>query len=243
MDYYFTEEGLKVPAVSKDKMIEIDRLAIEDYGPNLYQMMENAGRNLAQITLKSLGSKWKSSKIIVLAGTGSNGGGGICCARHLTNHGADVKVCVTEPGNMKEVSDFQMHILQATNADIISINQLQNEKPDIIIDSILGYNLNGEPYGNALEFINWASKNMGIIISLDVPSGIDSATGAAYSSYIKPDLTLTLALPKTCLLTALTGELFLADIGIPLQVFLNAGINYHQPFEGKSIIKLISKCF
>ena len=40
---YFTDAGIEVPAVTTEQMIEVDRVAIEDTGPNLLQMMENAG--------------------------------------------------------------------------------------------------------------------------------------------------------------------------------------------------------
>jgi len=73
-------------------MMEIDRIAMQETGPNLYQMMENAGRNLCTLTIEKLGRNWNKAKILVLAGTGGNGGGGICAARHLANRGADVTV-------------------------------------------------------------------------------------------------------------------------------------------------------
>jgi NAD(P)H-hydrate epimerase len=48
-DYrFFTDSGVEVPAVTTEQMREVDRIAIEETGPNLFQMMENAGRNLAQ---------------------------------------------------------------------------------------------------------------------------------------------------------------------------------------------------
>jgi NAD(P)H-hydrate repair Nnr-like enzyme with NAD(P)H-hydrate epimerase domain len=62
-------------------MREIDRIAIEDTGPNLFQMMENAGRNLALHALDVLGTDWRDRHTLVLAGAGGNGGGGICAAR------------------------------------------------------------------------------------------------------------------------------------------------------------------
>jgi|SRR5579859_887293 len=48
---YFTEGGMEVPAVTADEMREIDRVAMEDTGPNLLQMMENAGRSLALLAI------------------------------------------------------------------------------------------------------------------------------------------------------------------------------------------------
>ena len=91
---FLTNNGKKIPAVTLEQMVEIDRIAMEINGPNLFQMMENAGRNLAEITINSLGKNWKEQNIIVLSGTGGNGGGGICAARHLANRGGNVKVCI-----------------------------------------------------------------------------------------------------------------------------------------------------
>ncbi len=83
--YFYSHEGIAVPAVTTEQMIEIDRIAMEETGPNLWQMMENAGRNLALFTIECLGVNWRKAKIAILAGTGGNGGGGICAARHLAN--------------------------------------------------------------------------------------------------------------------------------------------------------------
>ena len=88
---FITDNGIEVPAVTREQMVEVDRVAIEDTGPNLLQMMENAGRNLAEQALSSLGDSWREANIVVLAGSGGNGGGGICGARHLANHGAQMR--------------------------------------------------------------------------------------------------------------------------------------------------------
>lgn len=236
-----TEEGIIVPSVTMEQMIEVDRIAVEETGPNLFQMMENAGRNLCLLTIDALGKNWKNANVIVLAGTGGNGGGGLCAARHLANRGANIKVCVTEPEKLKEVTAYQLHILKSTDAKIISIEELQNEIPDLIIDAIIGYSLTGEPKGKSLELIKWASHQLSGIISLDIPSGISSTSGDTACNYIKPDITLTLALPKTGLHPALTGELYLADIGIPNKVYETLNLNYRQPFNHNYYIRLISE--
>jgi NAD(P)H-hydrate epimerase len=68
-----SDDGIPVPAVTAGQMREIDRIAMEETGPNLYQMMENAGRNLATVALETLGGGSGHSRILVLAGTGGNG--------------------------------------------------------------------------------------------------------------------------------------------------------------------------
>lgn len=224
---FITENKKSVPAVTKEQMKEIDRIAVEETGPNLFQMMENAGRNLASLTTNTLGND-TCRKIIVLAGKCGNGGGGICAARHMANRGYKVKVCITEPEALIDVSKYQLHILKSTTAKIITIDELQFEKPDLIIDAIIGYSLNGEPKGNALSLIKWANAKLSIKISLDVPSGINATSVKNYKNYIKPDLTLTLALPKTGLLPELTGELYLGDIGITTETINRVIPNFNS---------------
>src|SRR6516225_11038317 len=91
---FVTERGIVVPAVDSAQMREVDRIAVEETGPNLYQMMENAGRNLALLAIQLLDEGWERAKVLVLAGSGGNGGGGICAARHLANHNVNVAVCL-----------------------------------------------------------------------------------------------------------------------------------------------------
>jgi NAD(P)H-hydrate epimerase len=78
-------------------MREIDRIAIEETGPNLFQMMENAGRNMALQAIDVLGPTWRERHVVVLADAGGNGGGGICAARHLANRRADVTLVLAAP--------------------------------------------------------------------------------------------------------------------------------------------------
>ena len=104
---FMTDDGLGVPAVTASQMREIDRVAIEETGPNLFQMMENAGRSLAGQALHMLGAGWKKARIVVLAGSGGNGGGGICAARHLANRDVDVALVLAEPDRLNEVPALQ----------------------------------------------------------------------------------------------------------------------------------------
>jgi NAD(P)H-hydrate epimerase len=108
----------------------------------------------------------------------------------------------------------------------------------LIIDAIIGYSLNSAPRGNAQKMITWTNKQSAKILSLDVPSGVNSTTGEIYGEFIKADRTLTLALPKTGLLTKLTGELFLADIGIPQAIYSKIGVDYVEPFGNNYVIKI-----
>ena len=227
MDFFITESGIPVPAVTADQMREVDRIAMNETGPNLFQMMENAGRSLAEMTLEIAGG---AARVVVLAGSGGNGGGGICAARHLANRGASVRLCLSNPDRLTEVTAFQLHIFRHTPGKVIEMPHLEKEPADIIIDALIGYSLEGPPGGDALRLIQWANAADAPILSLDVPSGVDATTGDTPGAYIQPQWTLTLALPKTGLLPHLTGKLFLADIGIPAGVYQRIGLPYQSPF-------------
>jgi NAD(P)H-hydrate epimerase len=73
--------------------------------------------------------------------------------------------------------------------------------------------------------IEWAMGRPVPVIALDVPSGIDSTTGEALGAHVSAAATLTLALPKTGLDAAAVGELQLADIGIPAEVYRRIGVD------------------
>ncbi|NNC39547.1 MAG: NAD(P)H-hydrate epimerase, partial [Acidimicrobiia bacterium] len=73
--------------------------------------------------------------------------------------------------------------------------------------------------------IEWAAGHAAPVISLDVPSGVDSTTGHTPGAHVQAAVTLTLALPKTGLAVPAAGELLLADIGIPGEVYRRVGID------------------
>jgi len=79
--------------VTSDQMREVDWAMMEDYGILVLQMMENAGRNLAQLSRKRfLDGDPRGRHVLALAGSDGNGDGGLVCARRLHNWGASVRV-------------------------------------------------------------------------------------------------------------------------------------------------------
>jgi NAD(P)H-hydrate epimerase len=219
-----TPTGLLVPAVTTEQMREVDRVAVEEVGPNLYQMMENAGRNLASLCATSLGAGWDAAPIVVLAGTGGNGGGGLCAARHLVNHGGRVTVVVSEPSKMTGVPAEQLALYRAAGGRVATVADVGLLDAEIVVDAVLGYSLGGAPRGAAGDLVAWMSNTTAPVISLDVPSGIDSTTGAAAGAFVRASVTMTLALPKTGLDAEAVGRLWLADIGIPREVYRRVGV-------------------
>ena len=94
-----------VPYVTTDQMREVDRLMVEEYGIVLLQMMENAGRGLARLARERfLDGDARGRSVVVMAGSGGNGGGGLVCARRLAGWGAAVHVWLAnEPERLGKV--------------------------------------------------------------------------------------------------------------------------------------------
>jgi NAD(P)H-hydrate epimerase len=231
---FITEEGITVPSVTEEQMREIDRIVVEDFGLGILQMMENAGRNLALTAMEMVSGR--KPAITILAGSGGNGGGGICCARHLYNRGYQINLLLTkEPKILRGSAKTQLNILTSAGFQP-SHNTLAEEliqAADLVIDALIGYSLNGAPRGQIAEFIRLTNLRAKKTLSLDIPSGIDSTTGETPGVYVKADRTLTLALPKPGLHNPSAGDIYLADIGIPPEIYRSLGIVF-DPFFGNN---------
>ncbi len=237
----------EVPDITTEQMVEVDRAMIEDYGIELIQMMENAGRNLAHLARdRFLDGNPQGKHVIVLAGPGGNGGGAMVCARRLSNWGAFVSVYVTkEAGEFQGVPAQQLSILSRMQLPISQPGdaELSSESSgaDVIVDGLIGYSLSGSPRGTAAEMIRWANEQSTPTLSLDTPSGLDTATGKVFDPTIKAVATLTLALPKQGLRAQReqVGELYLADISVPPVLYEDAlGLKVDALFAESDIIRL-----
>jgi NAD(P)H-hydrate epimerase len=233
-----TVDGIVVPAVTAAQMREVDHVAVEETGPNLFQMMENAGRSLAETAIAMLGARSQLSRILVLAGKGGNGGGGICAARQLGNRGIHVALCMAEPLALSATAKWQYRVFRATPGQTVSAAQVGGESFDLIIDSLLGYSLAGAPSGVYAELILWANATGARLLALDIPSGLDSTAGTANGPVIRADVTMTLALPKTGLASGKAGNLLLADIGIPVETYRRLNLSYLSPFGSRYVVPL-----
>lgn len=236
---YLTDTGVEIPSITAAQMREVDRIATEELGPHLMQMMENAGRNLALAAIRHLGEGWRSTPIVVLAGSGGNGGGGICAARHLANHGADVTAVVTDEDHLGEAGAWQWQLYRASAGHALSRREVHGLVPGLVLDAVLGYSLDGAPRGPAAELISWALGTGAPILALDVPSGVDATTGTAPGEHVRAAATVTLALPKRGLHGAAVGDVWLADIGIPRGVYERAGLDVPSGlFDGRYLVPL-----
>lgn len=237
------QEATRVPFVTAAQMAEVDRRTVRDYGIGLLQMMELAGRSLAEHARRMLGGSVMGRQIVVLCGTGNNGGGGMVSARHLHGWGAEVQaILVGSEARLKPIAKRQWSILERIGLGIGARTDPGENRPDLIVDAIFGYGFRGRPRPAAARWIEWANDRGCPILALDLPSGLDATSGVPGTPCIRAAVTLTLALPKTGLsapeAAPYVGDLYLADIGIVPEVYREMGLEVGHPFEDGSIILL-----
>jgi NAD(P)H-hydrate epimerase len=221
----------------------IEREMVDQYAIPLDQTLDRAGQALAQVAQGLLDGDVTNRPIVVLAGRGNNGGGGLAAARYLLEWGAWVQVvCTYPPDEVEGAPAHQLQLLQEMGVPLAWAEGGWELPPsDLLVDAVIGYGLRGDPRGPAREVIQLANSSAAPVLSLDAPSGIDTEGGQVYLPHLQAAATLTLALPKTGLLAdaarAACGDLYLADIGVPAALYAQLGLDVPRIFAHDAVVR------
>ncbi|MEM4244523.1 MAG: NAD(P)H-hydrate dehydratase, partial [Candidatus Bathyarchaeia archaeon] len=202
----------------------------EYFGISLLQLMENAGRNVAE----EIAARFpREQKIVIFCGLGGNGGDGFVAARHLLALGFNVSVVLAGKGAdiRHEAALKNWCAIQALREsipihEVIDSATLPKVDADIVVDALLGTGTKGKlkpPIAQMVDYINMLSA---FKVAVDVPTGIDSDTGEVLGNAVKANLTVTFYKAKPGLHNAkYVGELVVKDIGLPeaLEKFVGPG--------------------
>lgn len=204
-------------ATSKE-MQEIDRKTIRDYGISGSVLMERAGLAVAT-RIKEL---FEKQKVIVLSGSGNNGGDGIVAARNLHEWGWNVKVILLfKETKLSRDCLEQYRIAKKTGVPIEFRTEITGKDTHsaLVVDAIFGTGLSKDVTGKIADLISFLNNSDAHVISLDIPSGISSDTGLVMGVAVIADYTVTFGLPKRGHLlypgAEHAGKLFIEDIGFP----------------------------
>ncbi len=221
-----------LPVVTSEKMKYLDKKASSEYGIPDYQLMENAGKAVAEATLRvareELGREPGALKAAVCAGRGNNGGDGLVSARYLKAAGVQAVVYILSPKeagfgelvvqNIQKAKDAGVPVSLVTAGELESL-AAEFEKADILLDALLGVSAVGKPTGPVRRVIQLMNKSGKPIIAVDIPSGLSPDTGHHSGVYITAKHTLTLGFAKTGLMAlhaqVNTGTITVLDIGYP----------------------------
>lgn len=233
------------PAVTAAQMAVVDRRMVDELGIALLQMMELAGRGLAELARRRLGGSLVGRRVVVFCGPGHNGGGGMVAARHLANWGALVSAHLAVPAaRLRPTPRAHWRTLQAL--DLAAPEGRPTPRAvDLIVDALLGYGSAGDPRGPLVDSIRAIERAGAPLLALDTPSGLDVDSGRAGDPCVRAQATLTLALPKPGLLQPQArpwvGELWLADIGVPPSLWAAIGLEVPPLFERAPLLRMTTE--
>ena len=211
--------------VTAEEMRIIDRRTIEGYSIPGSVLMERAGLAVASRIKEAFSPR----KVIIIAGSGNNGGDGLVVARNLYNEGWDVKVFLTaKPEDLKGDALLQYRIAVKFGLKIYPINEFLTNYSSLItrhcilVDALLGTGISKKVTGLLSEVISYLNRSNVPIFSVDIPSGISSDNGQIMGEAVRADYTVTFGLPKRGHLlypgAQHSGKLFIEDIGFPKEL-------------------------
>jgi hydroxyethylthiazole kinase-like uncharacterized protein yjeF len=251
--------------VTTDEMRRIEKAA-DAGGLTFDQMMENAGRAVAEAIDEWIGAE--DATVLVLVGPGNNGGDGLVAARYLAEMGATVTLYV---GKRETKGDKNWEKAQArdipalwlaNDADLQGLGARLAEA-DVIIDALLGTGVTRPIEGDLKRLLDavrgaverrrrpvdgrlvapaegFAELNPPVVVALDVPSGLNSDSGALDPAALPADLTVTLAAVKRGHIlfpgAEAMGQLVVADIGIPPDLCADIGLEMATPAQVANLL-------
>ena len=208
------------------EMANIDRTTIDKIQIPGIVLMENAGVGVVE-EIENILEDVTGKQIVIFCGKGNNGGDGYVIARHLYDRGADVAVFLA---GKKEASKgdarINLNILENMGIEVTEISSLEEISPfhhiDVVVDALLGTGVTGAVTGFLAELINYINSLDAPIVSVDLPSGMETDTGAVHGACVHADFTVTMAHLKTGLLFSPArdhaGEISVIDISVPPEV-------------------------
>lgn len=211
------------------EMRNIDARAMGEYSIASLDLMESAGGGVASV-MESEFAPMSGKHVTVVCGKGNNGGDGLVIARHLRSIGAEVKVFILAKGedlkgdpkiNLERWLSMGESVAELDGEDAAAWGDLAESiaRPGLVVDAILGTGSFGPLKGVVAKAVAAMSECRCPIVAVDLPTGVNSDTGAAQEPCISATLTATLALMKRGLFlypgVERAGEVVLVDIGIP----------------------------
>jgi NAD(P)H-hydrate epimerase len=199
-----------------DEMRATDRWAIETQGVPSLQLMETAGRAVAEAAAEVAGS----NRVAIVCGKGNNGGDGLVAARVLREMGFEVEALLLAPGDQLS-DDARANLDRFDGARHVDAGELARAIAGVgvVVDAVFGTGFAGSPRDPAAAAIEAISEADAPVVATDIASGVNAATGEIEAGAVAADVTVTFHAPKLGHWISPgkehTGELNVAPIGIP----------------------------
>jgi len=212
--------------LTPEQMRQADRTAINEYSIPSVVLMENAARSSTEEIVHIFEANgFENPEIIILCGSGNNGGDGFAIARHLILRNFDVRIL--RIGTEEKMSEETRTNYESTKKIGIPIIHIENDRDlhffdftcDCLIDALIGVGGSEDITGLALEVMKKVHHFDALKIAIDVPSGLNSETGHASDFCFFADYTITMFAIKTGMLlndgVDVCGKIIIAGLGAP----------------------------
>lgn len=232
----------------------VDRAAIEEYGIPGIVLMENAARGLADHAMQLLARDAEQPlehdrlQVLIICGSGNNGGDGYALARHLHNRDEPVLIAALEEPKAGSDASTNREICRKMKLRQIDIDRLLAMEDvggiGLIVDAIFGTGLDRPVTGKAARVIDWINARKRPVLAVDVPSGLDCNSGRVLGKAVRATKTVTFVGLKTGFIgldaQSLLGEVVVADIGAPVELLERfgrpSGLSHHEAPEHETSI-------
>ena len=205
------------PLLTPSEMSAADERTIAGGTPGRV-LMERAGRAVARTVIRLLGHRY-GAKVAVVCGKGNNGGDGFVIARSLALEGVGVRCLYL--GDVGEIDGDPAHhrdLLIAMGGPVEPFDPAVLRDADAVVDAIFGTGFRGVAEGSAAEAIEAINSAPGVVVAVDIPSGVDGATGAVNGPCVTAHTTVTFGAQKIGTAVGAgaerSGDVEVIDIGI-----------------------------
>lgn len=216
------------PVLTPDQAAALDR-ATQSRGIPAELLMERAGRAVARAALDVMGGSY-GRRAVVVCGKGNNGGDGLVAARHLARWGVRVAVVAVEAledlrepaaGNAARMHEVgSIRVLPFAHATL----ERELRRADVVVDALFGTGFRGIPEDDWADAIAVLNASPTPVVAVDIPSGVNGATGMVEGDAVRADLTVTFGAPKVGIVVLpgaeWAGAVRVADIGFPQDLVL-----------------------
>jgi NAD(P)H-hydrate epimerase len=225
--------------VSTQELRQADANALQRFGIQPLQLMEIAGWQVARFVNAFIGGV-SGKRVLVVAGSGNNGGDALCAARFLVERAAVVQGAIVPPRDPNSLMAHHAGTLRQLGLTLHDASKGIDQAADVIIDGLFGTGVRAPLREPAPLIITAMNASPATVVSIDVPSGMDADDARGAEQAVQAAATLTLAAPKAGLVeTKASGRIFLADIGMPLALFSTAGPALQRIFSIADVVELL----
>ena len=238
------------PVLSRAQIRAYDEYAIGQCGVPGVVLMENAGRGASEFIARLYEERTLSQPVVIVCGTGNNGGDGLVVARHLQARGIALRVfLVGDPkqvkGDAKSNLDAWRGLGGALETIEDDVSSLKNalDAASLAVDALFGTGLTREVNGVWAQLVDALTECACDTVALDIPSGIDADTGKALGTAVRATHTLTFGHRKTGLLQGAgmlhAGEVQCIGLGIFDDAVLAQVGHRAEIIEAQSVVQTV----